>query len=90
MFTRGDADATCDVGLNDAVFLLNFLFRGDSGPTCGDAADADDNGSLNLNDPLFILNYLFGAAADPGAPGPEFPGLDPTGDELDCEQSGCN
>ncbi|MBI4603484.1 MAG: hypothetical protein HY721_16150 [Planctomycetes bacterium] len=80
-FKRGDANASGRVDLSDAVFLLGFLFLGDSPPPCPDAADADDSGALDITDAIFDLGFLFLGNAPPPAPGPSTCGPDPTPEE---------
>jgi len=83
-YIRGDADASGDVNLTDAVQLLTFLFSGGSVPACEAAADTDRSGSLGMTDAIQILNFLFLGAANFPAP---FPGCgqDPLGELLDCD-----
>lgn len=83
IFKRGNANADGDVNLSDAVFILNYLFRGGAAPPCLDAADADDSGVINLTDAVYLLNYLFLGGPEPRAPF-EACGEDPTADDLDC------
>ena len=88
-FLRGDANSDCVVNISDATFTLNHLFQGGPLP-CPDAADANDLHGLDLSDTISILNYLFLGGPEPSAPGPNFPGPDPTPDELaDCVDRGC-
>jgi len=89
MFRRGDVDENGSLGINDAVLVLNSLFR-DAGPfKCPDAADADDNGSAQLTDAVFILRYLFQGGAELPPPLTAC-GTDPTVDDLPaCVQAGC-
>lgn len=82
-FIRGDADADGVAGLTDAVFTLDYLFRGGREPACVKAADADDDGSINVTDAVYLLNFLF---LGQRVPPPPFPGcgLDPENDKLTC------
>ena len=83
-FLRGDSDADGVPGLTDAVFTLDYLFRGGRAPGCVKAADADDDGEVNVTDAVYLLNFLFLGRGVPPAP---FPGCggDPTEDEMTCE-----
>ncbi|MBI4604383.1 MAG: PQQ-dependent sugar dehydrogenase [Planctomycetes bacterium] len=84
-FVRGDADASGALGLTDAIGVLRQLFGGEGGPLrCLDAADADDSGRLEITDAIAVLAHLFLGGPPPPAPYPDC-GLDPTGDDLDCE-----
>lgn len=80
-FRRGDLDGNGSIGINDAVLVLNSLFR-DGGPlSCPDAADADDNGETQLTDAVFILRFLFQGGGSPPPP-LDTCGPDPTADAL--------
>ncbi len=89
-FFRGDANASGDVDLSDAISILNGLFVAGERITCADAADANDDGDVDLSDPIFVLNYLFVSGDEPLAPGTRECDLDPTEDDLaECEVSFC-
>jgi hypothetical protein len=81
-FRRGDADGNGKLAITDAIFVLNWLFRGASPPSCEDAADADDNGAVNLTDPIRTLRRLFQGDGPLPPPGSDSCGEDPTVDEL--------
>ena len=84
IFLRGDVDNDFAIAINDAVFLLNFLFGGGQTPFCIDAADVNDNGSVDLSDPITLLSFLFLFGTPPPYPWPTH-GFDPTDDPLgDC------
>ena len=82
-FTRGDADASNEVNITDAIFTLNYLFLGGERPVCLDAGDFNDVGSVDISSAIGLLQFLFQGGASPGPPFPEN-GLDPT-DEDDLE-----
>jgi hypothetical protein len=82
-FIRGDSNGDSTVDLSDAVFSLAYLFLGGTPPGCIDAADADDDGAVDIVDPVFTLAFLFLDGLRPPEPF-EFPGPDPTGDDLPC------
>ena len=86
-FLRGDADNDGKVALNDAVVILNRLFRGAGPLACPDAGDSDDDGRLSLTDAVEVLSYLFRGGRSPAGPGGEECGEDPSEDELgDCSE----
>ncbi len=87
---RGDVDGSGAVQLTDAVFLLDYLFRGGPPPPCDDAADANDDGGANLADAVTVLDYLFRGGRRPPDPGPDGCGLDPTPDSLSCMEERCS
>ena len=86
-FLRGDADNDGKVALNDAIAVLNHLFRGSGPLACPDAGDSDDDGKVGLTDAVEVLSYLFRGGRSPAAPGGEECGEDPSDDELgDCSE----
>ena len=86
-FLRGDADNDGKVALNDAVAILNHLFRGAGPLACPDAGDSDDNSTVSLTDAVEVLSYLFRGGRSPAGPGGEECGEDPSEDELgDCSE----
>jgi hypothetical protein len=88
-FRRADANADGRLDLSDGVSTLEYLFLGESPPTCADAADANDDSSVDITDPIFTLGFLFVGSPAPSAPYPEC-GVDPTADDVDCAGvSGC-
>jgi hypothetical protein len=84
LFRRADPNDDGEVDLADAIFTLNYLFRGRGDPSCIDAADSNDDGEVDLADAIFTLNFLFRGGREPPPPGPFTPGSDPTPDSLGC------
>jgi len=56
---RGDANRSGSVDPLDAVFLLNYFFKGGPAADCEEEADADDNNSVDPLDLVYLINYLF-------------------------------
>lgn len=83
-FYRGDANLDTLIDLSDSVFILAERFLGGPPLRCEDAADADDSGRIDITDAIFGLSFLFLGGPPPPAPGPSFPGFDPTDDGLGC------
>lgn len=87
-FVRGDANADGKFDIADPVFVIRWLFRGEDGPTCRDAADANDDNVHDASDVIYMLSYLFNVEVlgnAPAAPPAPFPGcgLDTTGGTAD-------
>ena len=82
-FVRGDSNGDLAINISDPQFTLNWLFLGEEGPRCEDAADANDDGFVNISDPIETLYFLFVGGTRLPAPGPG-PGPDPTSDGLQC------
>ena len=83
-FIRGDSNLDGQIDISDALFTLSVLFLGGKALGCKDAADTNDSGVIDLSDAVFGLVYLFLGGRAPPSPGPDFPGIDPTEDLLDC------
>jgi hypothetical protein len=69
----GDANNSGAVNLSDAIYLLNYLFKGGPPPVpymC--VGDVNNSDSVNLSDAIYILNYLFkgGPPPDPNCCNP--------------------
>jgi parallel beta-helix repeat protein len=71
-FVRGDANDDGEITIEDAIFLLNYLFKQGSAPYPLDAGDANSDSEVDLADVVYLLNYLFGDGPPPaeGVPGP--------------------
>ena len=87
-FRRGDCDGDGIVSpLVDSLFLLLWEFVGGLEPMCLDAADVDDDGEvLALVDTLSLLLFGFSGGEAPPDPGPDVCGVDPTDDDVTCEE----
>jgi len=82
-FIRGDTNNDNKVDLSDAIYLLNFLFKGGQSVSCLDTADANDDSKVDISDAINILRFLFQGGERIVAPYPEA-GVDPTEDSLVC------
>jgi hypothetical protein len=70
-FVRGDANASGEVDLSDAVTILGYLFLGNPRSlACLDAANVDAGAEIDIADPIQLLGHLFLGAAPPVAPYP--------------------
>ncbi len=87
VFIRGDTNDDKAIDLTDALIVLGYLFKGETRPSCFDAADANDDGRIDISDPVSILAYLF-LGGPPMPPPNEVPGEDPTPDEITCSYGG--
>lgn len=75
-FIRGDANSDGLVNITDAIFILEYLFKGNAAVSCLDSADINDDGTVDLSDAVKLLFVLFAGAAMP-APA-DACGVDPT------------
>ena len=81
---RGDASGNGRLGIDDAMTILLYLFRKRQLGACPDAGDVNDSGRITVADVVYLLRFLFDRGPAPPPPGFEEHGLDPTEDELDC------
>jgi C1A family cysteine protease len=68
-YLDGDANATGDINLADAVYILNYVFAGGPSPVPIPAsADCDCDEGVSIADAAFIVNYIFKNGPEPMCP----------------------
>lgn len=67
-FICGDADASSNVDIADAVYLINLIFKGGPPPYPAMAGDANADGVVNIGDPVFLISYIFRSGPSPCSP----------------------
>jgi len=65
-FIYGDANGDKQITVTDAIYLINYLFKGGPAPDPLEAGDADCSGAVNVNDVIYLINYLFKGGPVPG------------------------
>lgn len=55
----GDANDDAAVNVGDAVWMINYVFKGGEPPPCGDEGDANADCALNVGDAVYLINYVF-------------------------------
>jgi len=65
-YVAGDADFSGDVSLADAVYIINFVFKGGPAPIPFGSGDANCDLQLNLADAVYLINYVFKGGPPPG------------------------
>jgi hypothetical protein len=62
----GNADGLESVDIDDAVYLITYIFNGGSPPRprlcCG---DANGSGDVDIDDVVYLINYIFGGGPAP-------------------------
>jgi hypothetical protein len=67
-YTCGDANTDGQVNVGDAVFLINYIFKGGSAPDPLEAGDANCDGQVNVGDAVYLVNYIFRGGPEPCCP----------------------
>jgi hypothetical protein len=64
----GNANGDATVNIGDAVFIINYVFRGGPAPAPTQAADANCDGHVNVGDAVYLVNYIFRGGPAPCCP----------------------
>lgn len=61
------ADANDDGVCNnaDAIYIVNYVYKGGAVPPCLTAADANYDCNINIGDAIYIINYIFKGGGQP-------------------------
>ncbi|MBN1442299.1 MAG: hypothetical protein JXA90_06295, partial [Planctomycetes bacterium] len=70
-FIRADSNSDGGADISDAVYSLNYLFRGRQEPSCLAAADANGDNDIDISDAIWTLTFLFMGGQQPPPPYPE-------------------
>ena len=68
IYRCGDADGVQAINVADAVYLVNYVFKGGSAPEPIEAGDANCDGTVNLADAVYLVNYVFKGGPEPCCP----------------------
>jgi hypothetical protein len=55
----GDITGNGNVDIADAVYLINYIFKGGPAPDPFDGADVNCDGSVNIGDAVYYIQYIF-------------------------------
>jgi thiosulfate dehydrogenase len=58
-YLRGDANHSGAIDISDAIYVLDFLFKGGARPLCPGLSDANAAQGTDISDVITILTYLF-------------------------------
>jgi hypothetical protein len=64
-YTPGDANLDGQVNVGDAVFLVNYIFKGGPAPEIPNFADANADCEINVGDAVYLINYVFKSGPAP-------------------------
>jgi hypothetical protein len=65
----GDANNDTKVGVGDAVYVINYVFKSGPKPICMPQADPNVDCRVNVGDVVFLINYIFKGGPPPQCPG---------------------
>jgi hypothetical protein len=65
---QGDANGSDEIGVDDAVFLINYIFKGGEAPQLGRRGDANCDRQFNVADAVFLIRYIFRGGPAPYCP----------------------
>jgi len=63
----GDANRDGTVNIGDAVYIVNYVFKGGLAPAPLGAGDANCDGPVNIGDAVYLVNYIFKGGIAPCA-----------------------
>jgi hypothetical protein len=61
----GDANGDLEVNVGDAVFLINYVFKGGPAPDPIESGDANSDGQTNIGDAVYLIAYIFNGGPPP-------------------------
>ena len=65
VYLPGDANDDTGVDVGDAVYIVNYAFKGGAAPDPLIAGDANRDGGVNVGDAVFLINYVFKGGPPP-------------------------
>jgi len=61
----GDANEDGLTNVGDAIFMINYVFKGGPRPRCPDKGDVNSDGKLNVGEAVYLIGYIFKAGSAP-------------------------
>lgn len=68
VYVCGDANGDGEVNIADAVFNINYVFKGGPAPVPEIAGDANGDSEVNVGDGVYVINYVFKGGLPPECP----------------------
>ncbi|MCX6831312.1 MAG: M28 family peptidase [candidate division Zixibacteria bacterium] len=66
-YVCGDADASEEVDIADAVYLINYIFSSGPAPNPMLRGDVDCNSNVDISDAVYLISYIFSGGRTPCA-----------------------
>ena len=67
-YTCGDANGDHAINVGDAVFVINYIFKGGMTPSPIAAGDGNCDHAVNVGDAVYTINYIFKGGPAPCCP----------------------
>ncbi|MFW9842621.1 MAG: dockerin type I repeat-containing protein, partial [Candidatus Thorarchaeota archaeon] len=64
----GDANGDAGISVADAVYVINYVFKGGPAPDPIQSGDANCDGTVNVSDAVYVITYVFKGGPDPCCP----------------------
>ncbi len=64
-YSPGDANLDGSVDIGDAVYLINYIFKGGPAPEVPNWADVNADCAVNVGDAVYLVNYVFNSGPEP-------------------------
>lgn len=64
----GDANGDGSISIGDAVYIINYVFKGGLPPIPMENGDANCDDSVNIGDAIYLVNYVFRGGPAPCCP----------------------
>jgi len=61
----GDANGDGSVNIGDAVYVINYIFKGGPPPPSKGEGDANGDCALNIGDAVYVINFIFKGGPPP-------------------------
>ncbi len=61
----GDANQDTQVNVGDAVFMINYVFKGGEAPNPRKCGDVNGDCDANIGDAVYLIAYIFNGGAEP-------------------------
>jgi hypothetical protein len=61
----GDVNIDTDINTADAVFLVNYIFKGGPEPIYLNWADVNADCNISIGDPVYLIDFIFGDGPEP-------------------------
>ncbi len=66
-YVCGDANGDGDTNVADAVYIINYVFKGGPGPDPYCVGDSNGDGDVNVADAVYLIAYVFSGGPPPVA-----------------------